>query len=294
MPTSNESPRRPPRLRVRMSLQAALGLVLLAAAWLGWIAHGARIQRDAVRDVERNGGGVLYDWQAAHRVADVGGEPIFPRWLTDHLGVDVFSDAVYCASCSRQTVDAHLVPIGRLTRLRRLDLSGSGVTDAGLAALEGLQRLGYLELGGTDIGDAGLMHVGRLAALEELYLNGTKVGDAGLAHLKGLGELRTLYLGGTRVTDAGLAEMKGLPNLRALVLLRTRITEAGLLHLKSYPRLEWLVLGNLRIGDAGLAHLKNMRNLRHLAFDDEVVESGISPTAVEELRVALPKLKINY
>ncbi len=102
-------------------------------------------------------------------------------------------------------------------------------TDAQLAEkLKGLTKLKKLDLRFTQITDAGLAHLKGLTKLEELHLGyNTNTTDAGLAHLKGLTKLEGLFLSETNITDAGLVHLKGLTKLEFLNLWNTNITDAG-------------------------------------------------------------------
>ena len=54
---------RTPRRWLSLSLRGSLVLVLLFGLWLGWQAHLARKQREAVAAVKEYGGFVRYDWE---------------------------------------------------------------------------------------------------------------------------------------------------------------------------------------------------------------------------------------
>ena len=83
-----------------------------------------------------------------------------------------------------------LAPIHHFTRLKRLWLFATPVTDAALADLKGLDQL------------------------ESLDLSGTRVTDAGLEHLRGLKKLRTLRVRGTTISSEAVAALrKELPLL---------------------------------------------------------------------------------
>ena len=60
--------------------------------------------------------------------------------------------------------------IGSLTRLERLRLSGSSVSDAGLSHLKGLATLPELDLSSTQVSDAGLVYLKALGSLEAARL----------------------------------------------------------------------------------------------------------------------------
>src|SRR5215213_10651885 len=124
------------RLPVRLSVRVLMVLVLILGCGLGWVVHRAHIQRDAVAAIERAGGGVMYEWQFKNGIPNPAGKPWVPKWLVDLVGVDYIGNAVYVISRTRKTSDAILESVGRLSRLERLDLSDSAVTDAGLVRLE--------------------------------------------------------------------------------------------------------------------------------------------------------------
>ncbi len=104
--------------------------------------------------------------------------------------------------------DEHLDYIARLTRLERLYLARTAVSDAGLRHLSGLANLRYLSLAGTGITDAGLTHLRSLGKLEMLELCETAVSDAGIVELNRLKKLGNLYLYKTRVTKKGLEQLR--------------------------------------------------------------------------------------
>ena len=114
---------------------------------------------------------------------------------------------------------------GRLALLRPiatsiawLNLSNTTTDDSSLAVLESMSRLTRLHLAHTRVTDAGLQHLGRMPYLEYLNLVGTAVGDEGLRALEHLSRLRAVYLWGTRVTDSGVERLhRALP--RATVQL---------------------------------------------------------------------------
>ena len=100
-----------------------------------------------------------------------------------------------------------------LTGLRRLDLSGTPVTDEGLAKLKAISTLDGLILHGAAISDRGAAHLKELRELGYLDLSGTAVSDAGLVHLHGLTNLWQVNFRETRVTPEGMAcQRRVLPN----------------------------------------------------------------------------------
>lgn len=125
-----------------------------------------------------------------------------------------------------------LPPLGTLTGLRELNLSGNDITDTGLVHLAALIGLGRLDLSRCYIGGDGLAKLAGLAGLEHLALAGPYLTNAALAHLAAFPLLRELDLGYTLVTDAGLGQLAALTTLRRLDLTGAAISPAGVAALR--------------------------------------------------------------
>jgi hypothetical protein len=267
------------RLIPRMSVRSLMTLVLILGAGLGWLVGSARIQREAVAAIRRAGGTVRYDWEAANggTVTAMGGmvipvkntKPPWPRWMVDRLGIDYFGNVAEVDLFGRGS-DAEVAHIGWLSRLEKLTLSQSAVTDAGLVHLRGMSRLKWLYLGGTVIGDAGLAHLEGLD-LRGLGLDATLVGDAGLSKLEGMTDLQQLVLSSTRISDSGLVHLKRMTGLEILSLDHTGVTDAGTPFLGRLTRLKFLQLEGTRVSTAGLVHLKGLTGLGELRVNREHV-----------------------
>src|SRR5262249_54176005 len=80
---------------VHFSVRGLIVLVLVVACWMGWIVQSARIQREAVKGIEKAGGVVAYDrhWGMGHRVWN--GRPAWLVCLVECLGSDYFCNSVY-------------------------------------------------------------------------------------------------------------------------------------------------------------------------------------------------------
>jgi hypothetical protein len=78
------------RKRLRLSLGAMMIIVLGIGGVLGWVAHRAHVQRDAVAAIttlRRNTrGSVYYDWQFVAGQGDKDAKPRGPKWMRDALG----------------------------------------------------------------------------------------------------------------------------------------------------------------------------------------------------------------
>jgi hypothetical protein len=281
---------------LRINVRGLIVLVLIIGAGLSWIVHGARIQREAVVAIRRDGGFVSYDWERKGHSRWDGqfwqsdGKPEAPEWLVHLLGADYFGHAVSVALGQRGSPST-LSNIGRLNHVDRLDFHGPFVTDAGLAHLKGLTKLNYLNFGyrgydctgGTStwaparVTDAGMPYLKGLAILSFLDLSGTQVSDVGLENLAGLTELLSLRLSDTRVSDAGLAHLEGMTKLSDLDLSGTAVSDEGLAHLKALTNLAFLRIRGTQITDAGLAHLKGLTELRMLDLSDtRITDAGLA------------------
>jgi Leucine-rich repeat (LRR) protein len=243
---------------------SVLGLIVLViGASLGWVARGARIQRQAVEAIIRAGGGVVYDWQWRNHNPVSGGKPPAPRWLVDVLGVDYFGHVAYVVTPGNS--DGELFEVEKLSQIQDLVI-----------------------LDPERINDASLVHLKGLTALRSLVLGDARVTDAGISQLTGLRNLEILDLSSTQVTDAGLSHLRGLTRLSLLSLMNTQVTDAGLVHLKPLSNLAELILVHTNVTDDGLAHLKELTNLKSLDVDDTRVTSA----GIEQITLALPGLTI--
>jgi hypothetical protein len=283
---------------LRISVRGLITLVLVIGSWLGWIAHGARVQREAVAAIRRAAGGVTYDWRYPDGDFDPNGAPGWPEWLVARLGQDCFGYVSRVDLFGRMTPDDHLsardrsritaalAQIGHFSRLVELNLTGTEADDGALAGLRSLTRLRRLDLNGTRITDAALLE--GMKRLEELDLYGTPISDKGLVSLKGLTHLRRLDLGRTGISDAGLLHLASLRSLEELNISETRVADAGLAQLRQLPSLKELGLYETRVSDAGLTYLRALTSLQGL----NVSNTNVTAAGVHQLQLTLPKLLI--
>jgi hypothetical protein len=144
----SDQPMRKPWWRLfRFRLQGLVIAIGILCGALGWIVHRAKVQRDAVTAVERAGGKVMYDceWRWNNRGRPVPtGATRWRGWLSDHFGIDYFSNVTYVELSYRGSDDL-LEQIGQLHKLEYLVFAGSPVSDAGLAHLDGLMLFARLK-----------------------------------------------------------------------------------------------------------------------------------------------------
>jgi hypothetical protein len=272
-------PRRPWWRRIRLSIRTLILLVLVVGGGLGVFVRRARVQRDAVRAIEAEGGAVQYDFQVSARGGVGGRTSPWPKWLVGLLGVDFFAD-VNRVTLGPSRTDSILAQVGRLRGLEHLDARKIPVTDAGfahIAGLKALRTLGASEASGLT--DAGLAHLSGLRRLESLYIEGPmNIEGPGLAHLEGLDRLRRLNI--DVKTDAGLSSLSRLTGLKELMLGLTRVNDATLGELSRLTRLEELAFGADSGSDAEMRRLASLRNMKMLqVWGPWYTDAGLAPIA---------------
>jgi hypothetical protein len=89
---------------------------------------------------------------------------------------------------------------------RSFDAVPHGFSDADLELVASQREVKRLDLSGSAVTDAGLRHLNGLASLESLSLTDTMITDEGLQYLLGMRSLRRLLLQGTRVSFAAAAQ----------------------------------------------------------------------------------------
>jgi hypothetical protein len=125
--------------------------------------------------------------------------------------------------------------------LKKLDLTGTNVTDAGIHGLELISTLEQLNLSRCKriTGVSCLRHC---RALKKLSLWNSGVTDAGIRGLELIPTLEELELGYTQITD--VSSLQNCRALKKLNLWNTGVTDAGIRGLELIPTLEELNLQN--------------------------------------------------
>lgn len=214
------------------------------------------------------------------------------EWLTDlRLDLtDITDDGV------RQFVNCG--------HLQSLDLFRTKITDTSLAWLSDT-KIEKLGLGYTSVTDAGIPALTDFPALQSLDLQGTSLTDRGLRFLGSVANLSRLHLEHTKIANAGIEFLLHLP-LESLSL-NPKIDNAGLNTLSNHKSLRRLAIWNCRV--TGWEPLKNLDRLQVLMIDDSVIDLSplrsltqlevlilwgdrFSPTELAKLRLSLPKCQI--
>lgn len=113
----------------------------------------------------------------------------------------------------RTNVDIRVV--SRMNDLRWLLLAGTKVRDHELSALLSLSKLERLDLSATSVTDEGVVYIANVDTLKDLTLGGDLITDECIPHLLKLHRLERLDLRGTGVSEEGAERLEnGLPNCR--------------------------------------------------------------------------------
>ena len=306
------------RKRLRLSLGAMMIIVLGIGGVLGWVAHRAHVQRDAVAAIttlRRNTrGSVYYDWQFAAAQGDKNAKPRGPKWLRDALGPDVFDTVVIVTIEGDNVDDEFLENVGKLHSVEKVDLVGHAAPDltpAGMAQLCTLPRLKWLNtrrgvaiprgfvaglagrtglrslwLPQAAVTDDEMAIIGAFTDLEFLQLDGSNVTDKGFAHVANLKKLTILDMPGVRITD--LAPVADLVQLDLLILAPGRATPArsgpggpsSLGPLRRLTKVTQLTLGATRLEDRELAVVAGLPKLYNFMIGGRgITEAGLARIA---------------
>ncbi len=208
---------------------------------------------------------------AVRRIHERGGQFGFDG-TGDLVSVDLAADRVSVG-------DADLACLSALPHLKRLKLSGSGITDVGIRQIGALASLVRLSLLDAQIDDAGLEQLARLKNLSSLSIRrSSSVTDKGLEDLKRLPKLVDLGLLDLGITDRGLNHIAQLTRLRSLDLRGdSQLTNAGFEQLLALKHLTTLRLGGYQIDDDTLSIIKRFTKLSGLMIDAAAVtDAGLT------------------
>ncbi len=273
--SSAESSERDKTPRMRRWLQFSLRSLLIVtvlcaigAAWLGRRIEQKRREMETVKLIKANGGTVVFDYERDQQgaIRKSGGVPNGPPFLRRLLGDNFFSEVDSVDFQNTESCGVVLAgPIESLPNLKSLSVfNGANATDADMEHIQALSRLERLDLSSTHISDIGLTKLTALRELKYLDLAGTKIADDGIGAISALSKLENLCVYGTNVGDIGVARLDGLSSLKYLDLSRTKITDAAAIHVARFPSLEELHLQDTDIGDLAVERLETLRSLRVL------------------------------
>ncbi|HTN74561.1 MAG TPA: hypothetical protein VL096_04915, partial [Pirellulaceae bacterium] len=174
-----------------------------------------------------------------------------------------------------QVTDAGFVHIGKLAKLRVLNLQSAFVNGSGLAKYP-LPKLTQLNVGSTEFNATGLKALKASPELVELDLTFCPgVNAAGLAEIATLEKLQLLDLKGTTINDSAGATIGKLKSLKQINVNALPLTDEFVTQIKELPNLEVFNLGRTKVGDASLTLLAGFPKLKRvMVYGTAVTEGG--------------------
>lgn len=167
--------------------------------------------------------------------------------------------------------------LGKITNLKKVDLSKSDLTDVGVEYISALKNLEELNLSNTAITDKCISALSSLHELKHLSLAGCKITNEGLRALKELANIDFLILDGTLITDTGLESLGTMKKLKCLKLNYNNIDGSGLHHLAQLYSLQNLGLCSTKITDSNFEKLSGL-NIDYLGIADTEITEHSLPT----------------
>lgn len=180
-----------------------------------------------------------------------------------------------------------LKPVGEITTLRAITLTGAKISGDGLSRIKAATELMWLDLGGASITDEDAVQLRVFRNLRFLSLGNTKITDDGLQHVASMTKLETLFLP-RATTDKGLLFLREMKNLKRLYLFNCAISNASGPILGRLTGLEELNLYGTAVGDAFIESIPSLRNLEYL----NVGKTNVTTAGAARARELMPKLAV--
>jgi formylglycine-generating enzyme required for sulfatase activity len=187
-------------------------------------------------------------------------------------------------------------PIGKLHRLRSLNLQGTAAGDEAVAALSGVPRIEILRIGSPNLTDQGLAEISKLFSLQNLYIETCLGTDEGVRHLGRINRLRQLDLGAPAMTGSSLGALAKLPELNDLRLRSPALTDVIFELFASAKSLRKLRLTERgwqppsALSNEGLLAIAPATWLTELWLPRN--DTAITEEGMEELKTLMPKTNV--
>lgn len=171
--------------------------------------------------------------------------------------------------------DAGLQAVGRLTKLRKLSVCDTLITEKGLIVLRKLPLLEKLNLSRNKLGDGLPAHLQNLKNLRLLDLSGTQLKDKAVNNLPRFERLKAFDLRRNNVTDRCIDSILRYKNLHLLDITDTWISAKAVEKLHVLPNLTTIMIRNRLFKPEERAHLKKV--FKHTKIIDGSRERAVSP-----------------
>lgn len=209
----------------QFSLGTAFIFLTLLCVLFGPWSDGAHRQRRAVAAISQLGGSVAYRGEVWH---DFRRGSWFPVWLKNFIGRDFFDLVTIVSLSSEEFHDSDLACLEDLPDVEEIWIPES-ITDAGLDHLRGMTKLREVNLHGSGFTVAGLRKLRSLPRLRSFTSKNAKFTDEALRELSRHSKLETLHLYSDEyqpgITDTGIGYLQKLKNLEWLILDAKRISK---------------------------------------------------------------------
>ncbi len=174
--------------------------------------------------------------------------------------------------------------------LRDLDLGHTAISNNVLNQIAmGASRLERISLNGTPVTDAGLASLTKLSHLSGLKLaDMPNITDSCLDALSESPSILSLDFGADNITNAGAKTLVKFSHLKMLNLDRTKIDDSAMEYIAQIPTLYDLNVAHTAITDRAIPAMSKMKTLRRL----NIGATKISPTGVARLKAALKNCSI--
>lgn len=231
-------------------------------------------------------------------------EVVAPDWLRSIAGdesLPVLSRIVEIEL--NENSDGHAIPVPRKPEdrvtdewlrqlvgqdhLRRLELSGTGITSAGLIHLKDLRSLERLNICLTAVDDRGFEHLAGLTKMRRMVICASKITGSGFEHLQGMKQLESINLHSAPASDTGLAAIGKITSLKRLEIVHTHVTDAGLKHLAGLANLQQLHVHGPETTENALPFIGQLKELYQL----DIYDRPASNATLAEI-AKLPKLRM--
>ncbi|MCB1228630.1 MAG: SUMF1/EgtB/PvdO family nonheme iron enzyme [Verrucomicrobiae bacterium] len=189
-------------------------------------------------------------------------------------------------------------PLGKLAKLRTLNLQATHAGDKALTAIAAVPRLQSLRIGSetAQITDEGFATLTESFSLESLYIENSDATDRGLEYLGRVNRLETLDLGSRKITGTGLGPITRLPELRDLRLRCPELTNVvfeQLARARSLKKLRLVERGwrpPAALSDDGLTAISRATWLTELWLPRN--DTGLTEAGMNALKPLMPKTSV--
>lgn len=179
--------------------------------------------------------------------------------------------------------DADVAKLTLFTKLRKLNLSETPITDEVFQSLAEMESLEILTIeGNSRLNGRGLQaYVRAKPVLRELHASHTPIVIAGLRHLKTISSLEFLDISVCNLSDQQFAELRGANNLVHLKVGGNFLTNAGMQIVMTMGKLKILDLSGMpNLSDPALGILAKKNSLTSL----NVKNTAFTPQAIQQFQ----------